>query len=127
MSNNRFLLDTHAFLWLMEQNKRFSKDIRIMLQDPENQIFLSVASIWEIVIKKKKGLKAPKNIVEDTKNSGINILAIETSHVLGVEKLQDYHKDPFDRLLIAQSTVEKLTIITNDPFIWKYDINTLRC
>lgn len=81
-----------------------------------------------MVIKKgKKKLKAPKDIEGGIKASGFSILPIEFFHVLAVEKLPLYHKDPFDRVLVAQSQVENLTLITSDQKIWKYDIDILKC
>lgn len=111
----------------MEKNKRLSNNLVGILQSPQNPVFLSVASIWEIVLKKKKGqLKLPKNMEENVKTAGFDILTIDVPHVLYVENLPSYHKDPFDRLLIAQSKIENLTLITNDQQIWKYDVDILK-
>lgn len=111
----------------MEKNKRLPNDLVGILHSPQNQVFLSVASIWEMVLKKKKGqLKLPKNIEGDVKTAGFDTLTIGVPHVLYVENLPNYHKDPFDRLLIAQSKVENLTLIASDQQIWKYDIDVLK-
>lgn len=123
----RYLLDTHIFIWWMEKNRRLPKDIFNLLNNPQNQIFLSVASVWEIVIKKaKKKLKTPKDVEGGIKASGFIAINIEISHVLGVEKLPMYHDDPFDRILISQARVENLTFITSDTKIWKYDLPLLK-
>jgi len=128
VSNKGFLLDTQVFIWWMEKNPRLSNELFKLLNDPQDQIFLSVASVWEMVIKKgKKKLKSPKDIEGGVKASGFSTLHIEILHVLGVEKLPSYHKDPFDRILIAQAKIENLTLITSDQKIWKYNIDILKC
>ena len=110
----------------MEKNKRLSKNLNDIINDPQNSIFLSAVSIWEIVLKKAKGkLKTSISIEKGIKTSGFTPLPIETSHVLGVEQLPTHHKDPFDRLLVAQAIVEKLMIITEDEKIKKYDVSVL--
>lgn len=127
-SNRGFLLDTQIFIWWMEKSPRLSNELLKLLNDPQDQILLSVASVWEMVIKKgKKKLKTPKDIEGGIKASGFSILPIEISHVLAVEKLPLYHKDPFDRVLVAQAQAENLTLITSDQKIWKYSINILKC
>lgn len=127
VNNKGFLIDTQIFIWWMEKSKRLSKKSFDLLNDPQNQIFLSVASIWEIVIKKqKRRLKVPKDVKGGVEASAFNLLSIEVPHVLGVEKLPFYHKDPFDRILISQAKIEHLTLITADKKIWKYDLSLLK-
>ncbi len=122
----RYLVDTNIFIWWMEENKRLHKEQMNLLNDPQNQIFLSVASIWEIVIKQAKGkLKTPRDIGGGIKRSKFTMLPIETSHVLGVGKLPLHHNDPFDRLLISQAKVEKLTLITSDQKFKKYQLSLM--
>ena len=126
--NSKYLLDTHIFIWWMEKNKRLQKNIYDIINNPRNSIFLSVASIWEIVLKRAKGkLKTTTNIERGLKKFGFVILPIEISHVLETEKLPNYHSDPFDRLIIAQSRIEKLMVISHDQKIWKYNIDLLKC
>lgn len=116
-----YLIDTHIFIWLMENNKKVSPQIKVLLRSPSVNVFISIASIWEIVIKQTKGqLKTPKDIEGGIESSGFTILPIEISHVLETGKLSNCHNDPFDRILIAQAKVENLTLITADPKIWKY-------
>lgn len=127
VSNNHFLLDTHVFIWLMQADKRINPNLRTLIQDPTNNIFISVATVWEIVIKKGlRKIKVPKDIEGGIKYAGLSIMPIELSHVLYVEDLPVYHKDPFDRILIAQAKVENLTFITHDKQIWKYDVDALK-
>lgn len=126
--SNGFLLDTNIFIWSMEKNARLSKNLINIIQSPKNSVFLSVASIWEIILKKEKGkLKTPKNPEDDAKKASFIILPIQASHVLGIQKLPPHHNDPFDRLLIAQSQIENLTLISTDQKIWKYDFDVLKC
>ena len=125
--SDSFLIDTQIFIWAMEENKKLPLKIRSILQDPETEIFLSVASVWEIVIKQAKGkLMTPKNIEESVRQTGFNILPIEISHALEIDKLPSHkdHNDPFDRMLIAQAKAENLNLITTDQKIKKYDILT---
>ncbi len=129
MVRNRFLIDTQIFIWGMERNKKLPTSIISILQNSEYEIFISVASVWEIVIKKAKGsLKTPQNLEESIKEAGFKLLSIELSHALGVGKLPFYkdHKDPFDRVLISQAKVETLILITTDPKIWKYKIPLMK-
>ena len=124
--SNSFLMDTHIFIWAMEGGKKLPLKTKDILQNSENEIFLSVASVWEIVIKQAKGrLRTPRNVEESVRQTGFNILPIEISHALEVAKLPSYHNDPFDRMLIAQAKVEKLNLITADQKIKKYDIPTI--
>jgi len=128
VNNKGFLIDTQIFIWWMEKSSRLSKDIFSFLNNSQNQIFLSIASVWEIVIKKaKKKLKTPKDVEGGIKASGFTPINIEMLHVLGIEKLPMYHNDPFDRILIAQSQAENLTFITRDKKIWKYKVAVLKC
>lgn len=129
LRGNSFLIDTEIFIWGMEKSSKLSSKIEKILENPENQIFISVASIWEIVIKKAKGrLKLPKSIEEGINNAGFKTLSIEITHVLGVGKLPNYkdHNDPFDRMLISQARVENLTLITSDQKMWKYKLALLK-
>lgn len=119
----RYLIDTHIFIWAMENKKSLSESIKNEITDPNNTVFISVATVWEIIIKNaKKKLKAPKDIKGDIEASNFQLLPIGIEHVLEVKKLLNIHKDPFDRILIAQTKAEGLTLITSDAKIWKYKI-----
>lgn len=116
-----YLLDTHIIIWWAENSKKLKPEYKKIIADGNNIIFASVASVWEIVIKtklKKVKLKAP--IDEIIKKCGFNIIDINLAHVLELNKLKNYHKDPFDRILIAQSIVEKMKLVTQDKLIKKY-------
>ena len=121
---NNYLLDTQVFIWWMEENKRLPSGIKALIDDPLNKIFISVIIPWEIVIKiKAKKLKVPQNFAKAIINGIFEILPIQISHVLGLRKLPLYHKDPFDRILIAQAKIEGLTLITSDQKFSKYNLS----
>lgn len=122
-----YLLDTHTFMWWMESGDKLSPKTKIILQDLKQEIFVSVASVWEIIIKQSKGkLKTPRNIKGGIIKAGFKVLSIELSHAIEVRKLPLHHKDPFDRMLISQAKAEKLTLITSDPKIWKYKLALIK-
>ena len=127
MSNPQgYLLDTHIFLWSLDETKRLTKEVAKILKDPRNRIFVSVATAWEISIKQKKGKLPLKTTLEECfRKSNFEILEIKLPHILQLENLPFYHKDPFDRMLVAQAIVEKLMIITEDGKIKKYDVSVL--
>lgn len=115
----RALLDTHAFLWWVTDDAQLSDTARTVISDPGNVLFLSAASAWEIVIKNRTGkLSLPERpeqyIPSRLVANRFESLPIQTIHALQVANLPDYHRDPFDRILVAQSQVEKLPIITID-------------
>lgn len=124
----RYLVDTNILLWWLDDDKKLKESVRRVIKDPQNQIYVSIASGWEISIKNRSGkLPLKTTIANCFKQSTFGILDINLQHVLKLDKLQPHHKDPFDRILIAQAIVEKLTLITSDQKIWKYNVNILKC
>ena len=126
----KYLLDTHAFLWFVTDDNRLSSKAKSIIQDSNNEIYFSAASAWEISIKKKLGrLKFGKNlesfIVEQLTENSFSPLAITVSHSLYTEKLPQIHKDPFDRIMISQSKVENMVLITRDKEIREYKVSTV--
>ena len=126
----RVLLDTHIFFWLNTDSGKLSKLVKDTLASKSNDLVLSVVSIWEIQIKTQIGkmcLPAPlaeivnKNIMVN----GIEILDVSLKHVLALDKMPQHHKDPFDRLLIAQANVESLTLVSNDAIFTNYEVKLL--
>jgi PIN domain nuclease of toxin-antitoxin system len=124
------LLDTNAFLWWLGKKDRLTAQAYEIIQDLENEIFLSVACVWEIMIKTRSGklilpdspeLYIPSRIA----HYGFQLLPIEMKHVLQLRVLAEHHRDPFDRILVAQSQVEQLPIITSDPIIPKYSVQVI--
>ncbi len=126
----KYLLDTQTFIWFNGKSSRLSERAANLCSDSSNLLLVSLASIWEMQIKlglKKLTLPAPLAEIITTQQSrnGIQLLPIELSHVLELASLPDHHKDPFDRLLIAQAKIEKVPIISNDPQISKYPVSVV--
>lgn len=124
MGNSQgYLLDTHIFLWSLDEVKKLTKEVTKILKDPNNHIFVSLVTAWEISIKHEKGKLSLKTTLEECfKKSPFEILEIKLPHILQLENLPSYHQDPFDRMLIAQSKVESLIFVTDDTKIKKYDL-----
>ncbi len=126
----RLLLDTHTFLWWIADDPRLSKKACEVIGDGKNQLFLSAASGWEIAVKARLGrLQMPDDlerfILEQTALNAIENLPVILSHTLHVYTLPDYHRDPFDRLLISQAQLEGLPILTADPQISQYSVEVV--
>ena len=126
----KILLDTHAFLWAISENFKFSKNAKQAYLDSENELFFSAVSYWEIGIKISIGKLElasdwKKIIDKEMVNNGIKWLDLKKEHVQGIINLEFHHRDPFDRMLIAQAQYEQLVIMTVDRHIGKYDITTI--
>jgi PIN domain nuclease of toxin-antitoxin system len=126
----RALLDTPTFLWWITDDPRLSPRVRKIMSDGGNELFLSAASGWEMAIKAKLGrLQLPGDlerfISEQLALNAIESLPVEMSHALHVYKLPDHHRDPFDRMLIAQAQLENLPILTADPQISRYPVEVI--
>ncbi len=120
------LLDTHVLIWALENNPGLSVSARDSITRAENMVFVSSVSVWEIGIKRNLGkLEAPDNLQEEIKLHRFTPLPINYDHAELAGKLPDIHRDPFDRMLIAQAIIEKLTLVTRDKLIARYDVNTL--
>jgi PIN domain nuclease of toxin-antitoxin system len=125
----RALLDTHAFLWGIVGDSRMSQHARDIFTGPSN-LSLSVASIWEILIKvqvRKLTLPAPAGpyVLRKLAENRIEILPIHLDHLLALETLALQHRDPFDRMLIAQALEEGLPVITADPWFARYSVDVI--
>lgn len=119
----KFLLDTHTLLWWLDDNPTLSRKAKQVISLEKNLIYVSAVSAWEIAIKKSLGkLEAPENLEEVIELNNFIALPISILHALNISKLPHHHDDPFDRLLIAQAKREKLTLITRDANIIKYDV-----
>jgi PIN domain nuclease of toxin-antitoxin system len=123
----RVLLDTHTFLWWNTDDPRLSPKARELIADGRNEIYLSVASAWEIAIKAARGSlilpEPPEQYVPSRlRLHRMLVLTIQLRHALTVYDLPMIHRDPFDRLLIAQSRVEDLPLLTIDPDITQYGV-----
>jgi PIN domain nuclease of toxin-antitoxin system len=123
------LLDTHAIIWFLNGDEKLSKKAKLAIEDPNNIKLVSSASIWEIAIKISvdkfkypQGFKHFLGLIED---NGFEILQLSFEHAMVVSSLEFIHRDPFDRLLIAQSKSDDLVLVTTDDNIKKYNIRTL--
>ena len=120
----KFLLDTHLLLWAAGQPERLSKPARELIENPDNALYFSAASIWEIAIKSSLGredFKADSRLIRrGLIDNGYREISISSEHAAGVQSLPLVHKDPFDRLLIAQSLVEGMPLVTVDPLLSQY-------
>ena len=120
----RFLLDTHLLIWAVSEPARLPVKARMLMKDNANQLFFSAASMWEIAI--KASYKRPDFVVDvpelhrELLRNGYNELAVHTSHTFAVVHLPHLHKDPFDRLLLAQAMREDLTLVTADELLATY-------
>jgi PIN domain nuclease of toxin-antitoxin system len=126
----KLLLDTHAFIWWDSEPARLSPQALALCQDRENALLLSVVSIWEMQIKLQLGklrLALPlREIVESQRQTNnVEILPITLAHVLALENLPVHHKDPFDRLLVAQAIIEEVVLVSGDPNIAKYPVRVV--
>ena len=127
----RVLLDTHAFLWWIGDDRRLSGRAREIFADAGNELLFSVVSGWEIAIKARLGkLRASDDnlgayISRHLNKSAIKVLPVYLSHAVRVADLPSHHEDPFDRLLVAQSTVEEMPLISGDTMISRYPIEVI--
>ena len=120
----RFLLDTQVALWAFFEQRRLSAQARSVLEDRENKLVFSTATLWEIAIKRalgKKGFQFDPRVLRRTMlDDGYEELPVLGHHAVEVDSLPPIHKDPFDRILIAQAMVEGITLLTADPVIAQY-------
>ena len=126
----RLLLDTHAFLWFVLNDGQLSSTARGLIVDPANDVLISPASYWEIAIKisiGKYSLHAPYAafIEQSIGGNGFEVLHIEPKHAAAITNLAHHHRDPFDRLLIAQALVEQVPLLSSDPDFDGYPIQRL--
>jgi PIN domain nuclease of toxin-antitoxin system len=120
----RLLLDTHVLLWSVASSRKLTKPARALLEDPENELFYSPASLWEIAIKsglRRKGFSIDVEALHAAfPESGLAELPIRAVHALALARLPDVHRDPFDRMLVAQAWTEPLVLVTNDEILARY-------
>ncbi|MFZ0287219.1 MAG: type II toxin-antitoxin system VapC family toxin [Terriglobales bacterium] len=124
----KVLIDTHVLLWGLTDESKLSADVRSLL--PKADLWMSVAGIWEIITKVQIGkLELPRPVgsflTGKLAGNGVSVLPINSNHVLRVETLELHHRDPFDRILIAQSLEENLPLVTADPVFGKYPVKLI--
>ncbi len=123
----KYLLDTHILLQWLNNDKTLPYKIAEIIANPDNIIFVSSVNTWEITIKKSLGkLEAPNDLEKAIEANEFQKLPISIAHSTYIANLPLYHKDPFDRLLIAQAIVEGLTLLTCDTYISKYFVHTIK-
>ena len=126
----RLLLDTHTLLWLLQGAPELSQEAREMISDPDNEKLLSVGSLWEISIKVGKerlelDRPLPDFLAWVENHSRLRLLPIQTNHLLWLASLPAHHRDPFDRLIVAQALSERCTLVSRDTQLDAYGISRL--
>lgn len=120
----KLLLDTHLLLWAASEPKRIPKSARALIENPDNEVCFSAASLWEITIKRSLGREDfqvdPRVLRRALLDNGYGELPITSEHVIQIDQLPPRHKEPFDRVLIAQAIVEGITLLTNDQKLVGY-------
>lgn len=120
----KVLLDTHLLLWVAGSPKRLSKEARTILEDPLNELLFSAASLWEIAIKQgldRSDFQVDARVLRrGLLDNGYLELTINSAHAVSIASLPPLHKDPFDRIIIAQATVEGITLLTTDAMVAQY-------
>ncbi|MGD8587412.1 MAG: type II toxin-antitoxin system VapC family toxin [Chromatiales bacterium] len=121
------LLDTHILLWWLADEPRLGQSIRESIVNPSTRVMISTASVWEIGIKQALGkLEVPESILPVIQDEGFEELPITGLHAELAARLPNHHRDPFDRMLIAQALLEELILVTNDKQIENYDLHLIK-
>jgi PIN domain nuclease of toxin-antitoxin system len=122
----KLLLDTHAFLWWLNDDSELGPSARRAIENVESLVYVSAATAWEIALKRATGkLEAPGDIREWIEQSALSDLPVEVEHAVASAELPWHHKDPFDRLLVAQARLEDMALVTRDDEIRRYDVSIL--
>ncbi len=124
----KILLDTHIFIWWNGDVESLSPAVHSLCKDPENTLMLSLTSIWEMQIKSQLGkltFDRPLPDIIQSQHNGIELLPIKAEHIYGLQDLPAHHRDPFDRLLIAQANAEGILLLTADPIFRQYQVRLL--
>jgi PIN domain nuclease of toxin-antitoxin system len=125
----RLLLDTQALLWWFQGDDRLPKSARRMIGTPDAEVFVSVAAVWELAIKTRLGKLDAQSLLDSAEErfraAGFAALSITTEHAIRAGALPTHHKDPFDRMLVAQAQAENLAIVSSDPVFDRYGVRRL--
>jgi PIN domain nuclease of toxin-antitoxin system len=128
----RLLLDTHIAIWSILESQKIPPSVKSLIGDTANEVFVSSCSLWEIAIKSQRG-RASSLSIDATMaqkifaRAGFEVLDIRVEHILAIERLPLLHRDPFDRLIIAQALVEPLRLVTHDAAVARYSDTIIRC
>jgi PIN domain nuclease of toxin-antitoxin system len=121
----RLLIDTHALLWWLVDDPLLTPTAREVIADPANTPLVSTASVWEVAIKRSLGkLETPDDLPERIAGEGFDWLPVSADHAWQVRSLPPHHRDPFDRLLVAQAIVDRLPVVTADAQFGAYGVTT---
>ena len=126
----RVLLDTHIFIWWNGDLDQLSATARALCEDKGNTLVLSLVSVWEMQIKNQLGKLTfnqplPEIIHSQQRSNGLELLPITTEHIYALQNLPAHHRDPFDRLLVAQANVEQMPLVSADPALRQYEVTLL--
>lgn len=126
----RVLVDSHAFVWMLLKDRRLSPKARSILTSQEHQLFFSMVSLWELSLKIRSGKfnlisSSIAYLHDELESFGISTLPIVYEDILAMERLDPHHKDPFDRMLVAQAMRNDLTLLTRDENLYKYPVKTI--
>ncbi len=122
----KLLLDTHTALWFLSGDERLSETAKHHLTDQSNRVLLSAVVVWEIAIKRSLGkLELPEDYLDLLLGAGVQALPVSIAHAAAVEGLPWHHRDPFDRLLVAQAAVEAATVVTRDDALRPYGVTLI--
>lgn len=120
----RYLIDTHVFLWFVSNAKELSQTTKTLIEDGQNEIHISIASLWEISIKTALGKLTIngnyESVIDDVNDNSIQILPVNFTHTVEQNRLPFHHRDPFDRIIISQAIVENMSFISADTIFDEY-------
>jgi len=121
-----FLIDTHVFLWFVSNSKELSSTAKTIIEDGSNEIFISIASLWEISIKTALGKLSIsgnyESVIDDVNDNSMQILPVNFAHTVEQNRLPFHHRDPFDRIIISQAIVENINFISADAIFDSYSL-----
>ncbi|MDR0692303.1 MAG: type II toxin-antitoxin system VapC family toxin [Prevotellaceae bacterium] len=125
----RLLIDTQSFIWFFEADKKLPLSIRAMMEDAKNELAVSIVSFWEITVKmslQKLNLSTDiETLINKSMKYGFETISIEPIHLITLSALDFYHRDPFDRMIIAQAIAEHISIISSDSIFKSYPVNCI--
>jgi PIN domain nuclease of toxin-antitoxin system len=122
----KLLLDTHAALWFLSGDDRLGENAQRHLTDDSNRVLLSAAVVWEVAIKRSLGkLAVPEEYLTLLLDAGVQPLAVSTAHAAAAEHLPPHHRDPFDRMLVAQAGIEGAALVSRDDALRAYDVTLI--